>query len=84
MEKLTGLYDLRIPFSTLDKGELIARAIRDCFVRNNGELNKELMDMTIEAVGKSNPQYKAVWKDFKKTFEIEVKDGVYINPFFIP
>ena len=41
------------------------------------------MDETIKAVGKNTPEYKAVWADFKKTFEIKTKSGSYINPFHI-
>ena len=85
MEKTTGLYDLRIPFGggvSLD--EAISRAIRDCFIRHNSSLDKELMDKTIKAVGKSTPQYKVSWREFKKTFEIKTKDGLYVNPYFIP
>jgi hypothetical protein len=84
METITRLYDLRIPFgSNVGTAELIARAIRDCFYRHEGNLDKKLMDKTIKAVGKNHPLYKAVWKDFKKTFEIKANDGVYINPFIL-
>jgi hypothetical protein len=82
--EIAGLYDLRLPFSsniTLKEG--IARAIRDCFFRHNGKINKALMDETIKAVGKNTPEYKAVWADFKKTFEIKTKSGSYINTFHI-
>ena len=84
MEKLTGLYDLRIPLSNpagIDRAELIARAIRDCFYRHEGNLDKKLMDKTIKAVGEHNPDYKAIWKDFKGTFSIVVKNGCYHNPY---
>lgn len=81
--EIVGLYDLRIPFSSLPIKEAIARAIRDCFLRHNGQLNKVIMDETIKAVGERTPEYKAVWKDYKKTFEIKIKAGKYINPFVI-
>ena len=82
--ELANLYDLRISFSSEVSGEeRIARAIRDCFFRHNGKINKALMDETIKAVGKNTPEYKAVWADFKKTFEIKTKSGSYINPFHI-
>jgi len=82
--ELANLYDLRIPFSSEISGEeRIARAIRDCFNRHNGKLNKALMDETIKVVGKNTPAYKKVWADFKKTFEIKTKVGEYVNPFYI-
>lgn len=82
--EIAGLYDLRLPFgSGVSLNEGIARAIRDCFLRHDGKLNKSLMDETIKAVGKNNPAYKAVWKDFKETFEIKAKNGLYVNPFHI-
>lgn len=82
--EIAGLYDLRIHFSsTLPASERIARAIRDCFLRHNGTLSKALMDETIKAVGQRTPEYKTVWKDFKKTFEIKTKDGKYINPYHL-
>jgi hypothetical protein len=81
--EIAGLYDLRIPFgSGLSLNEQISRAIRDCFFRHNGKLNKSLMDETIKAVGKNTPAYKKMWVDYKKTFEIKTKVGEYINPFF--
>lgn len=80
--EISGYYDLRVQFGTgLNWKEAIARVIRDCFLRNNGKLDKAMMDKTIKAVGKNTPQYISGWKDFKKTFEIKVKDGQYINPF---
>jgi hypothetical protein len=82
--EIAGLYDLRLPFSSgVSLNEGIARAIRDCFFRHNGKLNKALMDETIKAVGKNTPAYKKVWADFKKTFEIKTKVGEYVNPFYI-
>lgn len=82
--EIAGLYDLRLPFgSGVSINEGIARAIRDCFFRHDGKINKNLMDETIKAVGKNTPQYKSVWKDFKETFEIKAKGGLYINPFHI-
>jgi len=82
--EIAGLYDLRLPFgSGVSINEGISRAIRDCFLRHNGKLNKPLMDETIKAVGKNTPAYKKVWTDFKKTFEIKTKVGDYINPFHI-
>ena len=82
--EIANLYDLRIGFSSEVSGEeRIARAIRDCFHRHKGKLSKVLMDKTIEAVGKNTPEYKKVWKDFKKTFEIKTKNGEYINPYYI-
>lgn len=82
--EISGLYDLRIHFSsTLPISERIARAIRDCFNRHKGSLNKELLDKTIKTVGEKNPEYKKVWIDFKKTFDIKTKNGKYINPFYI-
>ena len=81
---ISGLYDLRIPFgSGLSMNEAISRAIRDCFLRHNGKLNKKSMDETIKAVGKNTPEYKKAWKEFKATFEIKAKGGKYINPFHI-
>ena len=81
----SSLYDLRIPFgSGLSLDETISRAIRDCFIRHNGSLDKLLMDKTIKAVGKNTPQYKISWREFKKSFEIKIKDGLYVNPYFIP
>ena len=85
MEKITGLYDLRIPLtSCLSLDETISRAIRDCFIRHNGSLDKLLMDKTIKAVGKRTPQYKVSWREFKKIFDVKVKNGLYVNPYFIP
>ena len=85
MEKTTGLYDLRIPLgSRLSLDEIISRAIRDCFIRHNGKLNKKLMDETIQAVGKRTPQYITTWKDFKENFEIIENKEFYVNPYFIP
>lgn len=82
--EIAGLYDLRIPFSSnLSLNEGISRAIRDCFFRHNGKLNKSLMDATIKAVGKHTPEYKIAWNDFIETFEIKTKVGEYINPFQI-
>jgi len=83
--EISGLYDLRIGFSdNVPRRERIMRAIRDCFNRNEGELDKELMDKTIEAVGKNNPDYIACWDDFKETFEIKItKENTYLNPFYI-
>jgi len=82
--ELAGLYDLRISFGTgLPYSESVARAIRDCFNRNKGKLDKKLMDKTIKALSKNHPKYTKVWKEFKKTFEIEVHNGQYVNPFCI-
>ena len=82
--EIAGLYDLRLPFgSGVSLNEGISRAIRDCFFRHNGKLNKSLMDETIEAVGKHTPEYKMAWNDFKETFEIKTKVGEYVNPFHI-
>ena len=82
--EIAGLYDLRLPFgSGVSLNEGIARAIRDCFFRHDGKISKALMDETIKAVGKNNPAYKTVWKDFKETFEIKAKNGLYVNPFHI-
>ena len=82
--EISGYYDLRIGLGTrLSSKEAIARAIRDCFLRNKGKLDKAMMDKTIKAVGKNTPQYITGWKDFKKTFEIKTKDEQYINPFQI-
>lgn len=82
--ELAGLYDLRVPFGgNITINESISRAIRDCFLRHNGKIKKAVMDETIKAVGKNYPEYIAMWKDFKKTFEIKTKDGEYINPFHI-
>jgi len=85
MEKTTGLYDLRIPLgSRLSLDEIISRAIRDCFIRHNGILNKNLMDETIQALGKRTPQYIATWESFKEIFEIKENKLFYLNPYFIP
>ncbi len=82
--EIAGLYDLRLPFgSGVSLNECISRAIRDCFFRHNGKLNKSLMDETIKAVGKHTPEYKIAWNDFIETFEIKTKVGEYINPFQI-
>jgi len=82
--ELAKLYDLRVGFGTgLPMSEAIARAIRDCFLRHGGKLSKALLDETIKAVGKNTPQYKTVWKDYKKSFEIQTKNGQYINPYSI-
>ena len=82
--EIAGLYDLRIPFGLgVSINEGILRAIRDCFFRHNGKLNKSLMDETIKAVGKHTPEYKIAWNDFIETFEIKTKVGEYINPFQI-
>lgn len=82
--ELANLYDLRITFLyNLSLEEKIAREIRDCFNRHKGKLKKALMDETIKAVGARTPEYKKVWKDFKKTFEIKTKGGEYINPFYV-
>ena len=82
--EIAGLYDLRIPFGLgVSINEGISRAIRDCFFRHNGKLNKSLMDATIKAVGKHTPEYKIAWNDFIETFEIKTKVGDYINPFHI-
>lgn len=82
--EIAGLYDLRIPFGLgVSINEGISRAIRDCFFRHNGKLNKSLMDETIKAVGKHTPGYKIAWNDFIETFEIKTKVGEYINPFHI-
>jgi hypothetical protein len=82
--EIAGLYDLRIPFGLgVSINEGISRAIRDCFYRHNGKLNKALLDATIKAVGKHTPEYKIAWKDFKETFEVKTKVGEYINPFHI-
>lgn len=79
----SGYYDLRIPLGGGSLKDKIAVAIRDCFHRNSGKLDKTIMDNTIKAVGKRTPQYKTEWKDFKKTFNIEVQEGKYVNPYFI-
>jgi hypothetical protein len=80
--EISGMYDLRIRLGTrLGWSEAISRAIRDCFLRNAGKLNKEVMDMTLKAVGKNNPKYKSVWREFKRIFEIRIVDGQYVNPF---
>lgn len=81
--ELSGYYDLRIGMDGVPRKERIMRAIRDCFFRNEGKLNKELMDKTIKAVGKNSPDYIKHWREFKKTFEIKTKNGEYINPYFI-
>ena len=82
--EITGLYDLRLPFgSGVSINEGISRAIRDCFLRHNGKLNKALLDATINAVAKHTPEYKTGWNDFIETFEIKTKVGEYINPFHI-
>ena len=82
--EIAGLYDLRIPFGLgVSINEGISRAIRDCFFRHNGKLNKSLMDETIKAVGKHTAEYKIAWNDFIETFEIKTKVGDYINPFHI-
>jgi hypothetical protein len=82
--EIAGLYDLRLPFgSGVSINEGISRAIRDCFFRHNGKLNKALLDATIKAIGKHTPEYKIAWKDFKETFEVKTKVSEYINPFHI-
>lgn len=81
--EISGYYDLRIPLGGVSLKDKIAVAIRDCFHRNKGKLDKGVMDKTIKAVGERTPQYKTVWKDFKKTFNIEEKEGNYVNPYYI-
>lgn len=82
--EIQGLYDLRLPLGAgVSMDEAIARAIRDCFNRHKGQLNKKVMDATIVALSKHTPDYKKVWTDFKKTFEVEVKDAKYINPYYV-
>lgn len=82
--EISGYYDLRIGITGVPRKERIYRAIRDCFNRNEGKLDKEMMDKTVKAVGKNSPDYITCWREFKKTFEIKVKDKQYINPFYIP
>lgn len=74
-------YDLRIGLGSESMDEKISRAIRDLFVRQNGVLDKKIMDNTISALSKHLPVYNRVWKDYIKTMEIKEENGKYVNPF---
>lgn len=81
--EIKGLYDLRVRFGTgLSMYDAAMTAIRDCFNRHKGQLNKKTMDETIDAISKNTPEYKKAWVNFQKTFEVNCKDGKYINPFY--
>lgn len=83
-EDAHGVYDLRVPFGGgLGLDEAISRAIRDCFLRNDGIIDKKKMDETIKGFGKKTPQYKSTWKEFKETFSIQEVDENYINQYAI-
>ena len=79
--ELNGLYDLRVGLGNESMDEKISRAIRDLFHRQNGELDKKVMDKTISALSKHTPHYAKAWKSYQETFEIKEENGKYVNPF---
>lgn len=77
-------YDLRIPIGSGEKSEAISRVINSAFYNNKGKLDKERMDKTIKALAKKNDKaWMKEWNDYKKTMEVEVDNGKYINPFTV-
>ena len=81
--EINGLYDLRVGLGNETLDEKISRAIRDLFLRYNGEIDKNKMDKTITNLSNNIPAYKKVWENYIATFEIKEVDGKYVNPFVL-
>lgn len=71
---------------TVAFGTPVINAIRDLFLKHEGKLDKNIWDNTLSVQKTLNPKFYNIlnkeWLSFKKTMEVEVEDGKYVNPFY--